>query len=139
MLITDKMRESANFVYQNNHARSNANYPIALEIYKNTMGNEILFPWELPKEIIEEAEKVNDILFAEYLEIEKTKEFFRTATKSQIMELYSQKDWRKFLGIETKNLFLEFEPEEDNILVLAMSENISASEVLYYTIFEREV
>ena len=67
MKITEKMKESANFVYRNNHARANANYPIALEINEQNGEQEILFPWEMSKEVLEQAEKINDMLFQEYL------------------------------------------------------------------------
>lgn len=71
--------------------------------------------------------------------IEEIIEFFQNATKEQIDEIHNQKDWRKFLGIENESLYLEYEPEEDNTLILTLSEEIGKDECEYYTIFERVV
>ena len=66
-IITDTMRKKAYFVYEANHARSNVNYPIALEIYKQNGEDEILFSWEMNSQVIQQAKEINDILFDEYL------------------------------------------------------------------------
>jgi len=66
-------------------------------------------------------------------------EFFRNATKEQINEIHNQKDWKKFLGIEIENLYLDYEPEEGNELEFALDEKVGDNEYEYYVIFERIV
>ena len=68
IIITNKMREEAYFVYTQNHARVNADYPIAIEIYKQVYDdNDIPFAWNMPEYIMKKAEKINNILFKEFL------------------------------------------------------------------------
>lgn len=69
IIITDEMKKECFSVFKNNQARDNANYLIQLEIIKQINNNNdyIPFPWEISQEIKKESQKINDIIFKEYL------------------------------------------------------------------------
>jgi len=71
IIITDEIRNAANFVYHNCHARENAICSIEMEIFKQKYGRVpyIVEIWDFDKDIKECAKKVEEKLFKEYLQI----------------------------------------------------------------------
>lgn len=68
IVITEEMRQDAYFVYRNNHAYSNAEYPLMIGIYKQLSENHdyIPFKWEMTDDIINLAKQLNDKLAKAY-------------------------------------------------------------------------
>jgi hypothetical protein len=68
IIITEEMRQDAYFVYRNNHAYSNAEYPLMIGIYKQLKKNHVCTPfkWQMTEDIIDLAKKLNDKLVNEY-------------------------------------------------------------------------
>ena len=72
IIITDEMREQANFVYAQHHARINAINSIEYEIFKQKYDRypeipEIIEIWDFDNDIIEKAREIEKQLFEEYL------------------------------------------------------------------------
>jgi len=70
IVITDEIRNTANFVYAQCYARMNAISSIQMEIFKQKYGRypEVVEIWDFDKDIKECAEKVEEKLFKEYLQ-----------------------------------------------------------------------
>ena len=69
IIITDEMREQANFVYAQRHARINAINAIEMEVFKQKNGRypEIIEIWDFDQDIKENAKDIEKQLFEEYL------------------------------------------------------------------------
>jgi len=62
--INQIMKNEANSVYKNNHARITAVYPIACELYKQKYNEKhIPFSWEMEEGILKHAEVIEEVLY----------------------------------------------------------------------------
>ncbi len=69
IIITDEMREQANFVYAQHHARINAINSIEYEVFKQKYDRypEIIEILDFDNDIKEKAREIEKQLFEEYL------------------------------------------------------------------------
>lgn len=62
--INQTMKTETNSIYNNNHARINAIYLIAIELYKQKYNEKhIPFSWEMEDSILKHAEAIEEVLF----------------------------------------------------------------------------